>query len=148
MIKLYNNPNGVELSALQSSSIFDLHQTGAYEIAVKRRAFFGMMPSKISLSLHEVSSNAEVTVYQKLNVFSQRNTLSGARVVPVSEFQISSTGTYRLNNFDTAKFKEHDTLVITPKTGYKGFLLIFVIISSGILFIGGLVLTLLSVLKK
>ncbi|MCY7350328.1 MAG: hypothetical protein LH606_06640 [Cytophagaceae bacterium] len=48
----------------------------------------------------------------------------------------------------TGQFKENDKLVILPKTGHSGIVLIFATVLSGILYIGGLVLSLISLINN
>ena len=147
MLALYNNPNRVEFSALLPSVNFEIKQIGMCEIAVKRPAFFGVIPTHLNLRLLNMNSNLEIAVHQSVNLFSQRNSMSGERIVPVSEFTVTETGSYQLQNLNPEKFKENDKLLITPKTGAQGFFLIFAIIFSAILFIGGTVFSVLSFVK-
>ncbi len=148
IIALYNNPNSVEFSAILPFATFEIKQTGVYEIAVKRPALFGVIPSTVTFRLVDLKNKTEIPVYQSLNLFSSRNNLSGERIVPVSEFLVVETGSYQLDNLNPEKFKDRDKILITPKTGAKGFLLIFAILFSAILFIGGTVITILSFTKK
>lgn len=147
IVALYNNPNSVEFSALLPSTTFELKQKGMYEIAVKRPSLFGIIPSNITFRLVELKTKTEIPVYHRVNLFSQRKNMAGERIVPVSEFKVSEIGSYQLENFNPEKFKEKDKFLITPKTGSKGFLLIFAILFSAMLFIGGTVLTVLSFVK-
>ena len=145
MVALYNNPNSAEFSALLPSSTFEIKQAGEYEIAVKRPDLFGIIPSNIAFRLVDLKTQNEIPVIQSVNLFSQRKNLSGERIVPISEFKADEMGTYELQNFNPEKFKERDKFLITPKTGAMGFLLIFAILFSAILFIGGTVMGILSV---
>lgn len=148
MVVLYNNPNSLEFSALLPSTTFEIKEIGMYEIAVKRPYLFGVIPSVLNLHVVELKTRAEIPVVHAVNLFSQRKNLSGERIVPVSEFNAAQIGTYQLQNLSTEKFKEKDKLLITPKTGVTGFLLIFAILISAFLFIGGTVMTVLSFVKK
>ena len=148
MAALYNNPNSVEFSALLAAGTFEIKQTGMYEIAIKRPSFFGIIPTGIDFHLICLKDNADIPVFQSVNLFSQRNNMSGERIVPISGFSANEAGSYKLVNLNPEKFKENDKLLITPKTGSAGFLLIFAILFSAILFIGGSVMTILSFVKK
>lgn len=148
MVALYNNPNSVEFSALLPAATFEIKETGMYEIAVKRPYLFGVIPTSISFHLVDLKTKADVPVFQSVNLFSQRKNMSGERIVPISEFKADETGSYKLMNLNPEKFKEKDKFLITPKTGSKGFLLIFAVLFSAILFIGGSVMTILSFVKK
>jgi len=148
IIAVYNNPNNVEFSATLGSNTFEIKQAGEYEIAVKRPYLFGVIPSKISFHLVKVDDNSEIPVRQSVNLFSQRKDMSGNRIVPIAEFNIEQIGKYQLDNSNLEQFREKDKFLIAPKTGFKGFLLIFAILFSAILFIGGLVMTALSLVKK
>lgn len=148
IVTLYNNPNRVEFSAKLLSSEFEVRASGDYEIAVKRPSLFGIIPHKVTFHVRDLESGTEIRVMQNLNLFSQRKTLSGERVVPVAEFCAGNLGKYELQNLSSSEFKDNDKLVITPKTGAKGFLLIFAILFSAIFFIGGLVMTLLGIFGK
>ena len=59
IVALYNNPNSVEFSALLPSTIFEIKEIGAYEIAVKRPSLFGMIPTGITFRLVDLKSNIE-----------------------------------------------------------------------------------------
>ncbi len=148
IITLYNNPNTVEFSATVPSNIFEIKQSGKYEIAVKTPSLFGIVPYKISVRLIDIDNNIEIPVHNSVNLFSQRKTLSGERIVPVAKCKIDKPGKYELNNLSTNKFKEKDKLQIAPKTGYMGVLLILAILFSAIIFIGGSVMTVLSIKKN
>jgi hypothetical protein len=148
MISVYSNPNSVEFPATLAKTSFQIKEAGMYEIAVKRPALFGIIPTNISFRLIAIDNNTPVTVNRSLNLFSQRKNMSGERIVPIAEFKAEKNGEFQLENLDIEKFKERDKLLITPKTGTKGFFLIFAILFSAILFIGGTVLTVISLVKK
>ena len=148
IVALYNNPNTVEFSALLPSVTFEIKQIGMYEIAVKRPSLFGIIPSNIIFHLEEITTHTEIPVYRSVNLFSQRKNMAGERIVPISEFKVDQVGSYQLENFNPEKFKEKDKVMITPKTGSKGFLLIFAILFSAMLFIGGTVMLVLSFVKQ
>ncbi|EKD42093.1 MAG: hypothetical protein ACD_73C00333G0004 [uncultured bacterium] len=147
-VALYNNPNSVEFFTLLPSLTFEIKQIGMYEIAVKCPYWFAMLPTGIKFRLVNLKTNTEIPIVQKLNFFSQRRNMSGDRIFPISEFNVLETGNYQLQNFNTEKFKEKDKFLITPKTGLKGLLLILAIVFSGIFFIGGMVMAVLSFVIK
>lgn len=148
IVALYNSPNGVDFPASQPMAVFEIKEAGSYEIALKRPSLFGIMPTKLSLEITALADKRSVPVTPALNLLSLRRNLSGERVVPLAEFEALQAGSYQLKNYSLELLKENDSLLITPKTGAKGFALIFAILFSAILFIGGLVLTLLSLLKN
>ena len=148
MLALYNNPNSAEFSALLPSAVFEIKQSGPYEIAVKRPSLFGIIPTAVTFQLQDLKTEADIPVVRSVNLLSQRKNMSGERIVPIAEFTANETGSYRLNNHNPEMFREHDKFLVTPKTGAEGFLLIFAILFSAILFIGCTVITILSVVKK
>ena len=148
MLALYNNPNSSEFSALLPSTVFEIKQAGTYEIAVKRPSLFGVIPTAVTFRLLDLKSNAELPVMRNVNLFSQRKNMSGERIVPIAEFTANETGRYQLENHNPELFHENDKFLVTPKTGALGFLLIFAILFSAILFIGGSVISMLSFVKK
>ena len=143
MIRLYSSDK-FEFSARQEVCLFNVNEYGEYEIAVKRPSLVGAIPTNICFELLEVSNQNKIVVRKALNLFSQRKDLTGNRIVPISEFTASGSGPYELLNSEVARFNANDRLVIMPKTGTKGFVLIFAILFSAILTIGGLVLTILA----
>ena len=143
MILLYSTKKS-EFSASQAVCLFNADREGDYEIAVKRPSLVGVIPTNINFQLLEVGNQNKIIVRKALNLFSQRKDLAGNRIVPISEFTISSLGEYELLNSESTKFNEKDKLVIMPKTGIRGLFLIFAILFSAILAIGGLVLTVLA----
>ena len=148
LLAIYNNPNSVEFSATETSAVFEIKKSGAYEIAVKSSSAFSAISYKASLQLVHLRTNKAVNIIPGVNLFIRRRNMLGQRIVAIAECRISETGDYQMTNLSTENFKAKDKLMIAPKTGYTGFLWIFAIVLSGILFIGGLVLTLLSLLKK
>lgn len=147
MLAVYNNPNCVECPATVHSNVVKLNQAGMYEIAVKRPYLLGPISGNAFFRLVDMDNNLEVPVEQNLNLLGQRKNMSGDRIVPISQFNIQKTGSYQLHNANPEKYKDRDRFVITPKTGQKGIMLVFGILFSGILFIGGLVMSLISLMK-
>lgn len=147
MMKVYGGDK-VELEAKKERSHFQLKQLGAYEIAVKRPNIFGIIPSGLAFKLTAKHSGEDILVKKALNIFSQRKDMSGSRIVPIAEFEIKELEEFELVNLEAAKFKDNDTLIITPKTGIEGFILIFALVLSGIATIAGLVLSILSFTNK
>src|SRR5205085_6785073 len=119
------NPISVEFSALLPSCSFELKEIGTYEIDVKSPYLFGAIPTSAIFLITNSKKKSEISVVQSVNLFSQRKNLSGERVVPVAEFTVTETGNYQFQNLNPERFREKDKLLITPKTGAKGFLLIF-----------------------
>jgi hypothetical protein len=148
LIAIYNPGTRIEWSAQLPVFDFQLKDPGSYEISVKRPSLTGVIPTNIPFQLSAVSSGKRVEVQSFVNFLSQRKDMSGNRIVPIAEFTIEQDGNYRLMNPNTARFKENDKLIVMPKTGSQGFLMIFAVLFSAILFIGGLVLFILSLVKK
>ncbi|MGA0555765.1 hypothetical protein ACO2Q8_03875 [Larkinella sp. VNQ87] len=148
MIAIYTAGARIEESALVTTLEFPLKDPGSYEIAVKRPSLTGIIPTSIPFQLAEVSTGKTIVVQAFVNLLSQRRDMSGHRIVPIAEFTIEQAGTYRLTNPAIDRFKDKDKLIIMPKTGSQGFLLIFAILFSAILLIGGLVLFILSLVKR
>lgn len=148
LIAVYDTKIKIEWSAQQPVFDFSLNEPGTYEIAVKRPSITGIIPTNIPFQLTDLSDGKTVPVQAFVNLLSQRKDLSGSRIVPIAEFTIDQPGTFRITIPEPGKFKENDRMIVMPKTGSKGFLLIFAILFSAILFIGGLVLFILSLVKK
>ncbi|MEJ7736686.1 MAG: hypothetical protein WKF97_04595 [Chitinophagaceae bacterium] len=144
MLAVYNNPHRVECSAREHLNIVTLNQPGMYEIAVKRPYLLGPISGSAFFRLVDLDNNLEIPVEQNLNLLGQRKNMSGDRIVPISQFNINKTGSYQLHNSNPEKYKDRDRFVITPQTGHKGIVLVFAIVGSGILFIGGAVMLLIS----
>src|SRR5438552_16280597 len=77
MVALYNNPNSVEFSAQLPATTIEIKQTGDFEIAVKRRALFGIIPTNATFHLMDLKTQTEIPVNRSLNLFSQRKNMSG-----------------------------------------------------------------------
>ncbi|GAB3916025.1 hypothetical protein [Larkinella terrae] len=148
MIAVYDTKIKIEWSTQLPVFDFPLNEPGAYEIAVKRPSISGIIPTNIPFQLSDLSAGEAVPVQAFVNLLSQRKDMLGNRIVPIAEFAIDQPGNFRMINTDITRFKENDKLLVMPKTGSKGFLLIFAILFSAILFIGGLVLFILSLVKK
>ncbi|GAB3905630.1 hypothetical protein GCM10028803_36770 [Larkinella knui] len=148
LIAVYNTGTRIEWSAQLPEFDFALKDPGAYEIAVKRPSSTGIIPTGIPFQLSDLSGGKTVPVRAFVNLLSQRKDMSGNRIVPIAEFAIEQPGNYRITHPAMERFKANDKLIVMPKTGSKGFLMIFAVLFSAFLFIGGLVLFLLSVIKK
>lgn len=127
---------------------FQLSEPGEYEIAYRRPALLGIMPTKVLYKLVSLPDGRHFEVTNVINHLGSRKDMTGSRIVPVAEFSISNTGTYRLIIEQLPEIKKGDGLIIMKKTGSKGFLMIFAIIVSAIATIGGLVMSILSFLGK
>ncbi|MFM6975471.1 MAG: hypothetical protein ACKOW2_01295 [Sphingobacteriaceae bacterium] len=147
IFQVYQNPNRVVISAKAEFCIVELKQTGFYEIAVKRRGLFTVVPSKPIFRLSHLQTKVEIPLKRDFNLLSQRKDGFGVRIVPVAEFEIKQAGIYRFEHLSALEFKADDELLLMPKTGLKGFILIFSILISGALFIAGLVLSILFINK-
>jgi hypothetical protein len=137
-----------EFSAAEKLVICKLDKTGTYEIAYKRPALFGVIPTGIVFTLDRQSDGKRIMVSPKLSVFGSRKDMSGNRIVPVAEFSIDISGDYQLLIPEIQGRKEADKLIVTEKTGSQGFLMIFAILLSAIATIAGLVLSILAFLDK
>ncbi|MCF2492680.1 hypothetical protein [Dyadobacter chenhuakuii] len=143
IVQVYAGPK-IEFSAKTATNTIKIDQGGDYEIAYKRPSLTGVIPSNCTFTLIKDADQREWQVVSALNMLGMRKDLSGNRVVPIAEFNIAEPGTYTLRTTESVSFKEGDRLLITAKTGSKGFLAIFAIIISGIATIAGLVLSILA----
>ncbi|WP_128544043.1 hypothetical protein [Larkinella soli] len=148
MISVYQSGPRFEHSARMPAFSVELPSAGAYEIAVKRPYLTGIIPSNVPFRLTSEPDGESVAVQTGLNLLSQRKDFSGNRIVPVAGFSVDRPGRYRLTNPSVESFREKDQLLIMPRTGSKGFLLIFGILGSAFLFIGGTVLFILTLIKR
>jgi len=127
---------------------FQLSEPGDYEIAYRRPALLGIMPTKVLYKLTSLPDGRHFEATNVVNHFGSRKDMTGSRIVPVAEFSITNTGTYQLTVEHLPEIKKGDGLVIMKKTGSKGFLMIFAILISAAATIGGLVLSVLAFLGK
>lgn len=127
---------------------FQLSEPGEYEIAYRRPAILGIMPTRVLYKLTSLPDRKHFEAANVINHLGSRKDMTGSRVVPVAEFSITSAGTYRLTVEHLPEIKKGDGLIIMKKTGSKGFLMIFAIVISAIATIGGLVLSALAFLGK
>ncbi|WAC13741.1 hypothetical protein [Dyadobacter pollutisoli] len=147
MISIYFGKK-IEFRAGENSIICKLDKPGLYEIAYKKPAIFGTIPTHIAFQMHRQPDGKEILVSRRVNVFGSRKDMSGNRIVPVAEFTIDVPGDYRLLIPEIQGGKDRDKLIIKEKTGLKGFLMIFAILFSAIATIAGLVLSILAFLNK
>ncbi|GAB3543666.1 hypothetical protein [Spirosoma fluminis] len=148
LIAVYTSGVRIEQSALAATFRFDLPKPGVYEVAVKRASIFGVIPRNNSFQINELLSNQPIAVDNYAFLTSKRTDMSGHRIVPVAEFTIEQPGSFQLANPATAQFTQTDTLLIAPKAGVKGVLLILATVFTSILFISGFVFFLLSLLNR
>ncbi|MCF0069061.1 hypothetical protein LZD49_01175 [Dyadobacter sp. CY261] len=127
---------------------FHLPEPGTYEIAYRRPAMLGIMPTKVSYQLISLPGGKQFDVMNVVNHLGSRKDMSGSRIVPVAEFSIDAPGTFQLTVDQLPEIKKGDGLIIMKKTGAKGFLMIFAILVSAIATIAGLVLSILAFLGK
>lgn len=136
----------VPLSRLQSR--ITLTEPGPYEIAYRRRALLGVIPTGIGFSLVPASGHPSIPVTDVVNHLGSRKDMSGSRIIPIAEFEISEPGQFDFSFPDVVNQKEGDMLIITKKTGAQGFVMIFAILVAAIATIAGLVLSVLAFLGK
>ena len=148
LIRVYTTGTKIESPALVPDFEFPLKEPGTYEIAVKRPSLTGRIPTDIPFEVSDLMTGKTVAVRSFVNLLAQRKDGLGSRIVPIAEFTIEQEGRFQLTNPQTGRFKERDSLIVMPKTGSRGFLMIFAVLFSAILFIGGLVLFILSLVKK
>lgn len=127
---------------------FQLSEPGDYEIAYRRPALLGIMPTKVLYKLTFLPDGRHFEAKNVINHLGSRKDMTGSRIVPVAEFSIADAGTYQLTVERLPEIKKGDGLIIMKKTGSKGFLMIFAIVASAIATIGGLVLSILVFLGK
>ncbi|SKB74246.1 hypothetical protein [Dyadobacter psychrophilus] len=147
IVQVYAGPK-IEFPARTGSSQLKIDQSGDYEIAYKRPSLTGVIPTNCEFKLTEDADQRELKVISSVNLLGMRKDMSGNRVVPVASFKIERPGTYTLCTTESAGFKEGDKLLITTKSGTKGFWAILAIAISGIATIAGLVLSILAFLNK
>lgn len=138
----------IEFPATSFMNQLELDAAGAFEIAYRRPSITGVIPSDCHFKLIRHSDKHEVSVSQKVNLLGMRKDMSGNRVVPIADFNIEQPGTYTLRMTESVDYKAGDKIIITAKTGSKGFLAIFAIIISAIATIAGLVLSILAFMSK
>ena len=136
----------VPLSHLQSQLI--LSEVGQYEIAYRRRALVGAIPTGIAFTLTRATDQRPIPVTNVVNHLGSRKDMTGSRIVPIAEFSISEPGQFAFAFAEIAGQKEGDMLLVMKKTGAQGFLMIFAILGSAIATIAGLVLSILAFLGK
>ncbi|WP_026630246.1 hypothetical protein [Dyadobacter alkalitolerans] len=141
--QVYAGPK-TEFPAKTGSNKIKIDQAGDYEIAYKRPSLTGVIPTNCSFTLIEDVGQQELQVTNAVNMLGMRKDMSGNRVVPIAGFNVADPGDYTLRTVESVSFKEGDKLLITARTGSKGFLAIFAIILSGIATIAGLVLSILA----
>ena len=134
----------IEFSAKTASNAIKIDRVGDYEIAYKRPSLIGVIPANCIFTLVKDADQHELRVVSALNMLGMRKDMSGNRVVPIAEFNITEPGAYTLHITESVSFKEGDKLLITAKMGSKGFLAIFAIIISAIATIAGFVLSMLA----
>ena len=129
-----------EFSATGTTLSFTLPNAGSYEIDVKRSSVTGVIvPGKV-FELYEMPEKKPVAITAVSGFLSGRKDMSGNRIVPVARFEISRGGQYELHNYNS--YRSEDRLVIMPAAGTKGLLMILATVFSGLLTIGGLLLSL------
>ncbi|UOQ70753.1 hypothetical protein [Hymenobacter cellulosilyticus] len=138
-IALYSQ-NQIEVDATQASFQLTLPKAGEYEIATKRNQFDGLAPQQVAFTLREKSSGQLLPVRNLLNLMNfKRVNMSGERITAIAEFTAPAATEVELQNPEIEKFQAKDRLIIMPKTGGQGILLIFAMLLSGIATIGGLI---------
>lgn len=136
-----------EFRAQDTSFQFSLDQPAVYEIAVKRRSVTGVIPGA-KFELLQLPAREMIAVQHSVGIFSGRKDMEGNRIVPVATFRIVHTGRYELINTDHARFTSQDTLIIAPKPGVKGALVILATVCSALLMVGGIVFAILTFRNK
>lgn len=138
----------IEVPLMRLQSQLSLTEAGQYEIAYRRRALLGRIPTDIAFTLMRTTDQHPVTVTNVVNYLSSRKDMTGSRVVPIAEFNINEPGQFNFAFPEITGQKDGDMLLIMKKTGAQGFLMIFAIIASAIATIAGLVLSALAFLGK
>ena len=133
-----------EFSAKAATVALRFDTPGEYEIDVKRPAIIGVISLSSSFEIVSKNSGEAIHIRKSGNVFAGRKDLSGARIVPISTFTIITPGEYIFRNLSIPDFQDKDHLIVMPKVGAKGALAILATVFSGLLFVGGLVLSLLA----
>lgn len=146
-MQVYAGPR-IEFSAKTATNIFQIDKSGDYEIAYKRPSVTGAIPTNCTFRLVRETDSQDLNIISSVNLLGMRKDLSGNRLVPVAIFSIPQPGKYKMLTTESPSYKEGDKLLITEKTGSKGFLAIFAIGLSAIAMIAGLVLSILAWMNK
>jgi len=139
MIAIYSN-NQIEVDATKESFVLTLSKPGAYELAVRRSQFAAFPATDAHFRLIEKGTGVSIAsrnVYSALSV--KRKNMSGDVTVAIAEFTVPTATEVELHNIEAHKFRAKDRLIIMPRTGAEGVLLIFAIVLSGIATISGLI---------
>lgn len=136
--------NQQEFAASLQETILHFDKIGEYEIDVKRPSITGMVSFNSTFEVKAKGSGQNIPVRKSNNIFAGRKDMSGTRIIPIAHFIIDEPGDYLFRNLSTTDFKNNDSIAVMPKVGMKGALAILATVFSGLLFIGGVVLTLLA----
>ncbi|CAG5008457.1 hypothetical protein DYBT9275_04273 [Dyadobacter sp. CECT 9275] len=143
-----NSGKKIEFPASLSLKSLILDVPGIYEIAYKRPSVWGSIPTDISFRIIQLRAHKEYPVSKAVNLFGARKDTSGSRIVPVAEFTVDEAHDYELQTIGFYQFENGDEFIISPKTGYKGFVIMFTIAFSALVMITGLVLSIMMVLTN
>ena len=125
-----------------------LDTPGVYEIAYKRPSVWGAIPTDISFRLIQQRAHKEYPVSKAVNIFGARKDMTGSRIVPVAEFTVDEAHDYELQTIGFYQFENGDEFVISPKTGFKGFFILFAITFSALVAIAGLVFSMMLLMNQ
>ncbi|QHV96938.1 hypothetical protein [Spirosoma endbachense] len=147
LMDIYATAPKVEWIAQSPACYFDLRDPGIYEISVMRPSIFGVIPKQIPFEVLDRQAEKSIAVENYNFLLSGRRDMSGNRIVPIAEFTIDQPSTFRLFNPANDDFNQTDKLLIRPKAGITGVLSILGVVFSGVLFIGGSIVFIITLVK-
>ncbi|GAB4040806.1 hypothetical protein [Spirosoma gilvum] len=148
LIHVYTDGPRIEWMAQSPIFDFDLAQAGSYEISVKRASVFGRIPTSTAFRVSDRQNGQSIPIAIYGYLTSKRTDLSGNRIIPIADFTINQPGSFRLHTPDTNRFIDQDKLVLSPKAGIMGVLMILGTVCSSVLSIASLVLFTLSLINS
>jgi hypothetical protein len=146
MLRIYGGKR-FEFPAVLSQVSYTTEDTGDFEIAYKRSALMGTIPTDISFTLTR-DTGEQIEVRKSVNHLGSRKDLTGSRIVPIAAFTIQNKGTYLLSIPSISGVKEKDKLQIGHKTGSRGFMMILATVCLAIVSVAGFVLSILAFTGK
>lgn len=99
---------------------FHLSEPGEYEIAYRRPATWGIMPTGVLYKLVSLPDGKHFDAVNVVNHLASRKDMTGSRIVPVAEFSIGKAGTYQLTVEKLSEIKKGDGLIIMKKPAPEG----------------------------
>jgi|GEM_PF-1994507 len=140
--KYFSNKHQFECPAQTTNFRFLAPFVKRFEIAIKRPYLLGVVPFDARFEILN-PSNRPLRVFHRVSIREQRKDLSGNRIVPVAEFEITEPGEHILLNHSKQKFKEKDMLLIGPKSDSNIIWIVLGLIISSMFSISAFVISVL-----